>query len=74
MSIDLSQYKVGVVQLIEDCGTCKGGGKVLRSLKIQIGDGDEDDENSFVTVVTSANNIRDQSRFVDTVNWLHELV
>lgn len=65
MSIDLSQYRVGVIQSIEDCGKCKGGGKVLQSLKIQIGEGDdEDDENCFITVVTSANNVRDKSRVV----------
>ena len=71
MSIDLSQYRVGVIQSIEDCGKCKGGGKVLQSLKIQIGEGDdEDDENCFITVVTSANNVRDKSRLVITMNRL----
>ncbi len=61
MSVDLTQYKVGIIQTLEDCGNCKGGGKVLRSLKIQIAEGEDDDE-CFLTVVTSANNVRENSR------------
>mmetsp|Transcript_20716 Transcript_20716/g.31484 ORF Transcript_20716/g.31484 Transcript_20716/m.31484 type:complete len:178 (-) Transcript_20716:702-1235(-) len=60
MSIDLSQYKVGVIRSLEDCGNCKKGGKALRSCTIQIGNEDED----VITVVTSAPNVRDQSRVV----------
>jgi tRNA-binding EMAP/Myf-like protein len=62
MSVDLTQYKVGVISSIEECGTCKGGNKVLRALKVQIAEGDDDD--CFVTVVTSANNVREKSRLV----------
>ena len=60
MSVDLEQYKVGVIKSLEECGNCKGGGKTLRSLKIQIAKGDDDE--SFVNVVTSANNVRENSR------------
>ena len=62
MSVDISEYKVGIVQSIEQCGNCRGSGKTLSSLKVQIvqGDGDE----CFVIVVTSANNVREQSRYV----------
>lgn len=60
--MDLSQYKVGVVQSIEDCGSCKGSGKVLRSLKVQIAQSDDDD--CFMSIVTSANNVRESSRVV----------
>eukprot|EP01083_Nonionella_stella_P085704 237708_1 len=60
MSIDLSQYKVGVIRSLEDCGKCKKGGKALRSCTIQIGDQDDD----VISVVTSAPNVRDQSRVV----------
>ena len=63
MSIDLSQYKVGIVLSLEECGKCKGNNsKVLRSLKVQVGEGQGEDEEDVVTVVTSANNIREQSR------------
>ncbi len=61
MSVDLTQYKVGVIQTLKDCGNCKGGGKALRSLKIQIADGDDDE--CFITVVTSANNVRENLRY-----------
>mmetsp|Transcript_9010 Transcript_9010/g.9890 ORF Transcript_9010/g.9890 Transcript_9010/m.9890 type:complete len:182 (-) Transcript_9010:78-623(-) len=61
MSIDISQYKIGIVLSIEDCGNCKKGGKVLRSLKIRIGESEDED---CVAVVTSANNVRENSRVV----------
>jgi len=62
MSADLSQYKIGVIHSVEDCGKCKAGGKVLRSLRVQISQGDDDD--CFISVVTSANNVRENSRSV----------
>ena len=67
MSVDISQYKVGVVLSLEDCGKCKGGGKSLRACKIRVGGVDDnnfDDENDVVTVVTSAPNVRLKSRSV----------
>lgn len=67
MSVDVSQYKVGLVLSLEDCGKCKsGGGKQLRACKIRIGgtDGDYKEETGVVTVVTSAPNVRENSRVV----------
>lgn len=64
MSIDISEYRVGVIISLEDCGKCKGGGKSLRALKIRIGGADNDnfEESDLVTVVTSAPNVRLHSR------------
>lgn len=66
MSVDVSQYKVGLVLSLEDCGKCKSGGKPLRACKIIIGgsDGDYNEETDVVTVVTSAPNVRQHSRVV----------
>lgn len=54
---DLSLYKVGVVESIEDCGTSKG--KKLRACKVNVGDAD-----NLLTVVTAAPNVREGSRYV----------
>lgn len=65
MSTDISQYKVGEILSIEDCGKCKKGGKSLRACKIRIGGQDNDnydEEQDIITVVTSATNVRDGSR------------
>mmetsp|Transcript_17560 Transcript_17560/g.33303 ORF Transcript_17560/g.33303 Transcript_17560/m.33303 type:complete len:189 (-) Transcript_17560:48-614(-) len=66
MSVDVSKYKVGLVLSLEDCGKCKIGGKQLRACKIRIGgtDGDYQEETNVVTVVTSAPNVRENSRVV----------
>ena len=53
---DISQYKVGLVLSIEDCGSQKSN-KTLKACKVNLGD-----EGSPVTVVTSANNVREGSR------------
>lgn len=67
MSIDLSQYKVGVILSLEDCGKCKSGGKALRACKIRVGGTDNDNydgDSDIVSVVTSAPNVREFSRVV----------
>lgn len=66
MSVDVSQYKVGLVLSLEDCGKCKSGGKQLRACKIQISgtEGDYKEETDVITVVTSAPNVRENSRVV----------
>ena len=52
---DLSLYKVGVVESIQDCPS--KGGKPLRACQVNIGvDG------TIITVVTSASNVREGSR------------
>ena len=55
----LSEYKVGVVESIEDCSGGGGKSKALRSCQINIGDVDKP-----ITVVTSASNVREGSRYV----------
>jgi len=64
MSIDVSPYKVGIIISLEDCG--KSGGKPLRACKVRIGgvDNDNFEEGDVVTVVTSAPNVREHSRYV----------
>jgi len=65
MSVDISQYKVGVIISLEDCGSSRG--KALRACKIRIGGTDDssyDEATDIVTVVTSAPNVRDKSRVV----------
>jgi tRNA-binding EMAP/Myf-like protein len=54
---DTSEYKVGVVLSIENCG--QGGNKNLKACKVNIGDAD-----SPITVVTAATNVREGSRYV----------
>jgi tRNA-binding EMAP/Myf-like protein len=56
MSIDVSQYKVGVILSLEECGKSKGG-KVLRACQVNVGD-----EGNPVTIVTAAANVREGSR------------
>jgi tRNA-binding EMAP/Myf-like protein len=59
--VDRSEYKVGVVLSIEDCGNCKGSQKALKKALVNFGDA-----SNPVTVVTSATNIREGSRYVIT--------
>ena len=69
MSVDISQYKVGVIISLEDCGSCRG--KALRACKIRIGGTDDstyDEATDIVTVVTSAPNVREKSRVVVATN------
>mmetsp|Transcript_16822 Transcript_16822/g.38741 ORF Transcript_16822/g.38741 Transcript_16822/m.38741 type:complete len:180 (+) Transcript_16822:740-1279(+) len=56
--VDVSQFKVGVVLDVEDCGNPKKG-KPLKSCKVNVGD-----EENPVTIVTSASNVRNGSRVV----------
>jgi tRNA-binding EMAP/Myf-like protein len=55
MSIDVSQYKVGVVLSLEECGKNKSG--TLRACKVNVGD-----DVAPVTIVTAATNVREGSR------------
>jgi len=55
---DLSLYKVGVVESIQDCPS-KGGGKPLRACQVNIG---SSVDGTIITVVTSASNVREGSR------------
>uniref|UniRef100_A0A6U3SCI2 tRNA-binding domain-containing protein n=1 Tax=Ditylum brightwellii TaxID=49249 RepID=A0A6U3SCI2_9STRA len=55
---DISQYKVGVVVSLEGCGGKSKSGKALKACAVNIG------EEDTITVVTSASNIREQSRVV----------
>ena len=54
--IDVSQYKIGQVLSLEECGKSKGG-KILRACKVTVGDDDNP-----VTIVTAAANVREGSR------------
>ena len=54
--VDISEYKVGVVLSLEECGG-KSKGKPLKACKVNIGD-----ESNPITVVTSASNVREGSR------------
>ena len=62
-TIDLSQYKVGIILSLEECGKCKSG-KGLRACRVRIGgqENDFDEEEDCLTVVTSATNVREKSR------------
>lgn len=54
-------YKVGVILQLEECGKCRvKSGKVPRALKVKV---HRDDDNT-ITVVTSATNVRQGSRYV----------
>ena len=53
--VNSSEYKVGVVLTLEDCG--KSRGRTLKACTVNVGD-----ESKPVTVVTSANNVRVGSR------------
>ena len=67
MPIDVSQYKVGLIVSLEECGNCRSGGKTLRACKVRIGGTDNDnydEATDIVTVVTSAPNVRENSRVV----------
>ena len=55
MPADLSQYKVGEVLSLEDCGSSKG--KTLRKCTVNVGD-----EANPLTIVTAAPNVRQGSR------------
>ena len=55
-SIDVSQYKVGVILSLEECGKTRSG-KVLRACQVNVGD-----EGNSVTIVTAAANVRNGSR------------
>ena len=54
---DLSEYKVGVVLSVEDCGNQSKNAKARKACKVNVGD-----ESNPITVVTSANNVRVGSR------------
>jgi tRNA-binding EMAP/Myf-like protein len=56
MSIDVSQYKVGVIVSLQECSKSKNNSKSLRACQIDIG------EDAHVTIVTSATNVREGSR------------
>ena len=56
--MDLRHVKVGVVLAVEDCGNNKAS-KTLKACKVNVGD-----EANPITVVTSAPNVREGSRFV----------
>lgn len=56
MSIDVSQYRVGIVQSLEECGSSRG--QTLKACKIKIS------EDEIVSVVTAAPNVRVDSRVV----------
>jgi hypothetical protein len=64
MTIDTSEYKVGIVISLANCGNCKSGGKSLRLCKVRIGgvDNENYNEEDVVSVVTSAPNVRENSR------------
>ena len=53
---DVSEYKVGIVLTLENCGH-GGGGKALKACNVNIGDSDNP-----ITVVTAAPNVRVGSR------------
>jgi tRNA-binding EMAP/Myf-like protein len=57
--VDISEYKVGVIVSLEELPT-KSGGKALRLCTVKVGPNDNDDD--LVPVVTSAPNVREQSR------------
>lgn len=54
--VDISEYKVGVIVSLEELSS-KSGGKSLRLCMVNVGNDDD-----LVPVVTSAPNIREQSR------------
>jgi tRNA-binding EMAP/Myf-like protein len=56
--VDRSNYKVGVVVSVENCGSQKSG-KSLKVCRVDVGD-----PPNLVTVVTAASNVREGSRFV----------
>lgn len=57
---DISQYKVGIVLSVEECsGSNKSNNTPLRSCRVNVG---QEDNNSAVTIVTSASNVRPGSR------------
>jgi tRNA-binding EMAP/Myf-like protein len=55
--VDISEYKVGEVESIEEMAV-KSGGKPLRLCMVNVGD------EELVPVVTSASNVREKSRVV----------
>ena len=54
--VDVSQYKVGVILSLEECGKTMVG-KVLRACQVHVGG-----EDGPVTIVTGAANVREGSR------------
>jgi len=57
MSVDVSRFKIGLIQSVDECGSCRKGGKALKACTVDIG------ESSPITVVTSAT-IRVGSRII----------
>ena len=55
--VDRSEYKVCLVLSVEECGKTKSG-KVLKSCQVNVGD-----EDNPITIVTSAPNVREGSRY-----------
>uniref|UniRef100_A0A7S2HDZ5 tRNA-binding domain-containing protein n=1 Tax=Helicotheca tamesis TaxID=374047 RepID=A0A7S2HDZ5_9STRA len=56
--VDTSAYKVGVVVSLEGCGGKSKSGKALKACQVNIG------EDEPIAVVTSASNVRENSRVV----------
>jgi tRNA-binding EMAP/Myf-like protein len=62
--VDRTQYKVGIVLSVENCGNQKSG-KALKACKVNVGD-----DHNLVTVVTAASNVREGSRSVPALAHL----
>lgn len=54
---DVSQYKVGLIQSVNEAASKGAGGKALRVCTVDVGE-----DSGVITVVTSAPNVRDGSR------------
>mmetsp|Transcript_36822 Transcript_36822/g.41986 ORF Transcript_36822/g.41986 Transcript_36822/m.41986 type:complete len:196 (+) Transcript_36822:137-724(+) len=61
MSVDVSQYKVGLVLSLEDCGKPRAG-KLLRACLVNVGSETSPADNYVVSIVTTAANVREGSR------------
>lgn len=60
--VDITLYKVGVIQSLEGCGNAKSkNGKALKACKVRIS---LEESEALITVVTAASNVREGSRIV----------
>lgn len=60
--VDITLYKVGVIQTLEGCGNHKAkNGKALKACKVRISPVESEE---LITVVTAASNVREGSRVV----------